>query len=72
MVSFKKDFEAIDLWEPYKSLVLELMPNVDVTADRFHVIKQVNEELDAARKSEKSAAKQLINEEKKGNIGRDK
>ena len=40
---------SIDLWEPYKSLVLKLMPNVDVTADRFHVIKQVNEELDAAR-----------------------
>jgi len=59
---------SIDLWEPYKSLVLELMPNVDVTADRFHVMKQVNDELDAARKLEKSAAKQLTDEEQKKEI----
>lgn len=59
---------SIDLWEPYKSLVLELMPNVDVTADRFHVMKQVNDELDTARKSEKSADQQLTDEEKKKEI----
>ncbi len=59
---------SIDLWKPYKSLVLQLMPNVDVTADRFHVMKQVNEELDAARKSEKNAAKQLTDEENKNEI----
>lgn len=38
---------SIDLWSPYKSLVEELMPNANVTADRFHVMKQVNDELDA-------------------------
>jgi len=37
----------MDLWSAYKSLVEELMPNANVTADRFHVMKQVNDELDS-------------------------
>ena len=36
---------SIDLWRPYKNLVEELMPNAQVVADRFHVMKQVNDEL---------------------------
>jgi len=47
---------SIDLWKPYKVLVEELMPNANVIADRFHVMKQVNNELDAQRKAEKKAA----------------
>lgn len=47
---------SIDLWSPYKKLVEELMPYADVTADRFHVMKQVNDELDAARKAQKKEA----------------
>lgn len=52
---------SIDLWSPYKNIVEELMPNADVTADRFHVMKQVNNELDVMRKTEKIAATQLKN-----------
>ena len=52
---------SMDLWSPYKSLVEELMPNANITADRFHVMKQVNDELDAMRKSEKRAAMDLDN-----------
>ena len=37
---------SIDLWKPYKTLVEELMPFAQVVADRFHVMKQVNDELD--------------------------
>lgn len=44
---------SIDLWLPYKSLVEELMPSAQVVADRFHVMKQVNNELDAERKKQK-------------------
>lgn len=44
---------SIDLWKPYKSLVEELMPSAQVVADRFHVMKQVNNELDAERKKQK-------------------
>lgn len=41
---------SIDLWSGYKNLVQELMPNASVVADRFHVMKLVNEELDTERK----------------------
>lgn len=50
---------SIDLWKPYKILVQQLMPNADVVADRCHVMKQVNEELDEPRKSEKREAEAL-------------
>ena len=52
---------SIDLWVPYKSVVEELMPNAQVVADRFHVMKQVNEELDYRRKKEKRQAEKLKN-----------
>ena len=41
---------SIDLWIPYKSLIQEMMPNAQVVADRFHVMKQINNELDEKRK----------------------
>ena len=50
---------SIDLWKPYKNLVKELMPNAEVIADRFHVFKQVNDELDNCRKKHKNAALKL-------------
>jgi transposase len=50
---------SIDLWVPYKSVVEELMPNAQVVADRFHVMKQINEELDSQRKREKREAKKI-------------
>ncbi|MBD2695261.1 ISL3 family transposase [Anabaena catenula] len=56
---------SIDLWSPYKSLVEELMPNANITADRFHVMKQVNDELDHMRKTEKKAAMSLADESEK-------
>lgn len=52
---------SIDLWVPYKSVVEELMPNAQVVADRFHVMKQVNEELDYRRKIEKKQAEKIKN-----------
>jgi transposase len=50
---------SIDLWRPYQSLVKEMMPNATVVADRFHVTKLLNEELDNQRKAEKRAAKKI-------------
>lgn len=41
---------SIDLWKPYKKVANSLMPQASVVADRFHVVKQVNQELDGARK----------------------
>jgi len=53
---------SIDLWKGYKTLVKKLMPNVQVVADRFHVMVQVNNELDTQRKREK---RQVIDLSKK-------
>ena len=50
---------SIDLWRGYKTLVMELIPNVQVVADRFHVTVQVNKELDTQIKRERIPAKDL-------------
>jgi transposase len=52
---------SIDLWIPYKSLIQEMLPNAQVVADRFHVMKQINQELDERRKQEKRAAVKIKN-----------
>jgi transposase len=51
---------SIDLWKGYKSLVMELMPKAQVVADRFHVIAQINKELDIQRKREKRKVEDVI------------
>jgi len=51
---------SIDLWQGYKNLVIELMPNVQVIADRFHVMTQINKELDIQRKREKRKIEEFI------------
>ena len=51
---------SIDLWKGYKNLVIELMPNAQVVADRFHVMAQINKELDSQRKREKRKVEDLI------------
>ena len=56
---------SIDLWPAYKSLAEELMPNADIVADRFHVFKQVNDELDNCRKKHKNEAKKIKFKRKK-------
>lgn len=51
---------SIDLWRGYKNLVIELMPNAQVVADRFHVMVQINKELDSQRKRERREIEDLI------------
>jgi transposase len=55
---------SIDLWQGYKNLVIELMPNAQVVADRFHVMTQINKELDTQRKKEKRNVEELIKKTK--------
>jgi len=57
------------MWKPYKSLVSELMPNAEVIADRFHVTKQVNEELDNCRKQIKNKAQKIKKKSRRNVIG---
>lgn len=40
---------SIDLSGNYRGLVHRMMPNADIVADRFHVMKLVNQELNRAR-----------------------
>jgi transposase len=51
---------SIDLWKGYKNLVIDLMPNAQVVADRFHVMAQINKELDTQRKREKRKVEDSI------------
>lgn len=59
---------SIDLWRPYKNVVNKLMPQAEVVADRFHVMKQVNNELDSQRKTLKQEAKDLKDTHQKEEI----
>ncbi len=53
---------SIDLPGNYKGLVHRLMPNAAVVADRFHVMKIVNHDLDMARKDLRKANEERPNE----------
>jgi len=59
---------SIDMWKPYKNVSEALIPQAEVVADRFHVMKQVNEELDGARKKIKKAAVASKNNSEKARI----
>ena len=54
---------ACDLWSHYKDAVLEVFSNVYVVADRFHVMKNMNETINEERRKAQSEAK--TKEEKK-------
>ena len=56
---------SIDLWRGYQTIVEELMPNAEVVADRFHVMKQINEELDGQRKKERRKINKIEKKEEK-------
>ena len=56
---------SIDLWLSYKNLVKELMPLAEVVADRFHIMKQINQELDEQRRAEKRAVEAQKNKKQK-------
>jgi transposase len=59
---------SIDLSGNYKGLVDKLLPNATVVADRFHVMKIVNQDLDAARKTLRKANEENPNEVEKRQI----
>ena len=59
---------SIDLSGNYKGLVHKLLPNAVVVADRFHVMKIVNQDLDTARKTLRKANEENPNEVEKCQI----
>jgi transposase len=56
---------SIDLSGNYRGLVKKVLPNADIVADRFHVMKVVNEELNRARNAEKKVVNALKDDEKR-------
>jgi transposase len=42
---------ALDLWEPYHLAVRACLPNAQITADRFHVMKNLNDRVTEARRT---------------------
>ena len=59
---------SINLSSNYKSLVKKLMPKAEIVADRFHVMKIVNEDLDRARKDLRKSNKENMNESEREQI----
>jgi transposase len=41
---------AMDMWTPYRNVVKRLLPEAEIVADRFHVMKQLNEQLGKLRR----------------------
>lgn len=56
---------SIDMSGNYRGLVKKMMPNADIVADRFHVMKLVNGELNRARHVDRRAIKEIKDEDKK-------
>jgi transposase len=59
---------SIDMSGNYKGLVHKLLPNAQVVADRFHVMKLVNQDLDGARKALHKANQEQKDEVEKSRI----
>jgi transposase len=57
---------AIDMWEPYADVCSELLPNVVITVDRFHVAKAINTELKNLKNKEKEQHPEELKEALKG------
>jgi len=42
---------SMDLWEPYKQAIREVLPHAEIVADRYHVMKNLNKVLDKAQRA---------------------
>jgi len=50
---------ACDLWRGFEKGAKDHLPNADITYDRFHFVKKINEAMDAVRKAEGAKKKEL-------------
>ena len=57
---------SIDMWAPYRSAVRAKLPHADIVADRFHVMKQLNERLTQLRRAIQRQADAATKEALKG------
>lgn len=47
----KIEYVTMDMWNPYRELVNQYLPQAKIIADKFHVLDLANDCLDSARKS---------------------
>jgi transposase len=59
---------SIDMYKPYKSLAMEVLPLAEIVADRFHIMGQINDELDQARRKIKRESEKIKNKKEKEKI----
>ena len=59
---------SIDLSGNYRGLVKKCMPNATIVADRFHVMKVINDELNQVRNSIKREVNKIENENERGRL----
>jgi transposase len=53
-------FVSMDMWNPYRQAVQKMLPHAKIVADRFHVMKQLNHQLNLLRRAlQKSVSKEL-------------
>jgi transposase len=48
---------SMDMWEAYRQAVRKRLPHAQIVADRFHVMKQLNHQIDLIRRSIQRKAK---------------
>lgn len=59
-------FVSMDMWRPYRSFVERSLPHARIVADRFHVMKQLNDQLTKARRQIQRTADAETKEALKG------
>jgi len=42
---------SMDMWNPYRQAVRKKLPHAEIVADRFHVMKQLNHQIDLLRRA---------------------
>lgn len=57
---------SIDMWTPYRAAVQAKLSHADIVADRFHVMKQLNERLTQLRRAVQRRADEATQEVLKG------
>jgi transposase len=57
---------SMDMWSPYRSAVQAQLSHADIVADRFHVMKQLNERLTQLRRAVQKRADEVTREVLKG------
>jgi transposase len=57
---------SMDMWRPYRSFVERVLPHAHIVADRFHVMKQLNDQLSKARRQIQRTADDQTKEVLKG------